>query len=499
MFVLRSGVLMCAVLLVTAAIAEERPAIVPAETHAYSMSSTSGWLPFPSEHAFLAGAVKVDITPQHWPVSVNGNTSDFLATEAHDPLHVRCIVLDDGERRVALATVDSCMIYRETFDAAKAIAQRQTGIPASHMLISATHTHTAPTACGLFQSEPDERYVALLVERIAEAIVKADAQRRPAQIGWAVGQDDTQVFNRRWLLREGEIATNIFGEAIDRVRTNPGYNNPTVSEPAGPVDPRVPIIAVRCAESGRPLGLYANYALHYVGNVPALSADYFGLFCLAMAERLEAPDDFVAMLSNGASGDINNFNLFERGRDRQRGEQAKIVADSVADAAHAAYQTIAWHDHVTLAAAVESIDLAVRKPTESQVAAAHAQLAAARRDDTGQLIALADIYARETVLMAAYPEYVNVNLQAMRIGEVGIAAIPCEVFVEIGLELTDRTPLAPTFTVGLANGYFGYLPTPRHHALGGYETWRARSSYLQVEASEKIARAMLTLLEKVTE
>jgi len=75
-----------------------------------------------------------------------------------------------------------------------------------------------------------------------------------------------------------------------------------------------------------------------------------------------------------------------------------------------------------------------------------------------------------------------------RVGELGVCAIPCEVFTEIGLELRKKSPLKHTFTIELANGYNGYLPTPRQHELGGYETWRARSSYLEVNASPRITR-----------
>jgi hypothetical protein len=108
-----------------------------------------------------------------------------------------------------------------------------------------------------------------------------------------------------------------------------------------------------------------------------------------------------------------------------------------------------------------------------------------------------EIYARETVLIDAYPPKVSLILQALRIGEIGIAAIPCEVFVEIGLEIKKQSPFATTFTTSLANGYNGYLPTPEHHRLGGYETWRARSSYLEVDASTRIVERLLGLLEQL--
>src|SRR4051794_5369095 len=110
---------------------------------------------------------------------------------------------------------------------------------------------------------------------------------------------------------------------------------------------------------------------------------------------------------------------------------------------------------------------------------------------------LPEIYARETVLLAKYPAKVKARLQAIRIGELGIVSSPCETFVETGLEIKKKSPLKPTFTIELANGYNGYLPTPEQHRAGGYETWRARSSYVEAEAAPKITATLLELLGQV--
>jgi hypothetical protein len=137
--------------------------------------------------------------------------------------------------------------------------------------------------------------------------------------------------------------------------------------------------------------------------------------------------------------------------------------------------------------------LGVRKPTADEVARAKEIVAQAKRPLTSQ----EEIYAGETLEVAEYPSDVPVLLQAMRLGDLTITAIPCEVFVEIGLELKQKSPLKPTFTVSLANGYNGYLPTPEQHALGGYETWRAKSSYLEVGASPRITAALLELIGRL--
>ena len=89
------------------------------------------------------------------------------------------------------------------------------------------------------------------------------------------------------------------------------------------------------------------------------------------------------------------------------------------------------------------------------------------------------------------------KLQAIRIGGLGIVSSPCETFVETGLAIKQASPLQPTFVIELANGYNGYLPTPEQHQLGGYETWRARSSYLEIDAATKIQSTLLSLLREV--
>ena len=98
----------------------------------------------------------------------------------------------------------------------------------------------------------------------------------------------------------------------------------------------------------------------------------------------------------------------------------------------------------------------------------------------------------------AGPEEVEIQLQALRIGDLGIAAIPFETFTETGLELKDRSPFQDTFTIELANGSFGYLPTPPQHRLGGYETWLG-TNYVEKEATTKIVAALLEMFQRQLE
>lgn len=444
---------------------------------------------------FCAGAYAQDITPTKFPISVNGGMSDRLATKVHDRLHARCLVLDDGTAKIALVVCDICMIPREVTDPAKRLAAKATGIPPERILISATHTHTAPTVSGVFQSEPDEAYQKFLAGKIAAGIAKAHGQLTPAKIGWGVGKEPDQIFNRRWKFKPGSaLAMDPFGKSTDKVRMNPGYLHPDLIEPAGPTDPDVSFLSVQ-SNAGKPIAFLANYSLHYVGGVPELSADYFAMFAERMKTLLDADKGFVGILSNGTSGDVNNVNYGKAGPGkRQQGEQARVVSEAVAIAAFDAYKKTKHHDWAPLKMAQKEIELGVRRPSEQELRTAMDRLDQMKGKP---LTKMPEIYARETVLMAKYSPKVKVILQAIRIGDLGIVANPCETFVEIGLEIKQKSPLKHTFTISLANGYNGYLPTPEHHALGGYETWRARSSYLEVNASRAIMVAWLELLKEV--
>lgn len=458
-----------------------------------------------AQPVFRAGAFAADISPTKFPVPVNGNMKGNFAQGVTDPLHARCLALDDGKHEIILCVVDACMIPRELCEKAKQIAAAKTGVPASQMLISATHTHTATTLAAVFQSDPDPEFIAAVPERIAQGLIQAHANLEPAEIGWGKGSDPHDVFNRRWLMMEGETYPNPFGITTDRALMNPGFQNPKVSKPTGSIDPDVFILVARGANDHRPIGLLANYSLHYVGGLPALSADYFAAFANEMATRLSTTDArytgkpaFVGIMSNGTSGNINNVNFGGKAPSkREPGEQIKKVAGSVASAAMQAYEQIKFRPYVTLDSAEEDIQLKVRKPTKEELDRARQLLETTPKDKDGMYAPRDAIYARETVLIDAFPDAVPVKLQAHRIGDLSIGAIPCEVFVEIGLDLKQRTPFGSHFTISLANGYNGYLPTAEHHALGGYETWRARSSYLEVPAAEKITEHVMALLTKL--
>jgi len=446
-----------------------------------------------SAKVFRAGAFAIDITPQELPVLINGGVSERTADRVVDPLHARCLVLDDGTTQIAIAVVDNCLIPRSLLDEAKEKASTATGIATERMLISATHTHSAPSVCACLGTDCDDRYARYLPGRIAEGIKAAYQNLAPARVGWAVGQDPKNVFCRRYLMKPGTALTNPFsGTQNDQAQMNPGYLNPNAVRRLGPVDPAVTILSLQ-TPNGQPVALLANYSTHYAGS-PAVSADYFGVFCEKIAQRIGADSadlPFVAMMSNGTSGDANCCDFDHARRDFDYFS----VAEDVSRAAYEAYRQIQYHDWVPLVTQQRLLELNVRMPGKDEVAKAEEYITTNLKDRKPR--SWTEVYARETVFLDRLPPTRELKLQAIRIGGIGITAMPCEVYGQTGLKIKQSSPLKPTMNISLANGCEGYIPPPEQFKLGGYTTWRARTSCLEVEAEAKISAAVLELLAKV--
>jgi neutral ceramidase len=447
---------------------------------------------------FRAGAAASNITP---PLGspVVGGWNDPPSTHVHDELHARALVLDDGSTRLAIVLCDNVGISRSVYDDAKRLIQEKTGIPPENMLMAATHTHSASNARGTrnITGGPLDEYQRFLSMRIRDAVVRAVNQLEPARIGWGVGYNDRQVFNRRWKMKTGvKELRNPFG-GLDLVRMNPPGNHADLIEPAGPTDPWIHFLSVQ-STAGRPLALLANYSLHYVGGVRGgeISADYFGVFAAQIKRLLNAESQdppFVGILSNGTSGDINNINFRPdpQAKRYKPYEKMRVVANEVAAEVFKVYQTVDHKDWVSLAAAQKEIMLGVRVPSGEDLKWVEQTM-----KDPPKFHQHEEVYARRVLNMKDWPREIPLILQSLRIGDVGIAAIPNEVFVEIGLEIRKRSPLKPTFTIELANGAYGYLPTAEQHKLGGYETWRG-TNVLELQAAPKIVTGIVELLQSV--
>ncbi|MDH7570449.1 MAG: hypothetical protein QHJ73_12785, partial [Armatimonadota bacterium] len=422
-----------------------------------------------------AGVSCLDITPP-LGIGLRGYFEERKATAIHDPLFVRAFALEQEGEGIAVAVCDLIGVARKYLDSAKARIAETTGLAPERVLIACTHTHTGPFT-------GDDPYTEFLVGRIADAVRLAWDRREAAEAGWGRGEESRVVFNRRYRMKDGTV------------QTNPGIGNPEVVAPAGPVDPEVGVLGLRRPTGGF-IGLLANYALHYVG-IPedryAISADYFGFFSRMVRGMLG--QDFVAALSNGASGDINNVDVMGNTRPKNdRYQHTERVAGLIAAEAVWAANGAEYRADVALGATMVEIPVKRRPdPTPEEIARANE---IQERVKAGRRVLMGERSFANRVLrrMENVPLVTHTWVQALRVGELALVGAPGEFFVELGLEIKRRSPFPQTMVLELANDSLGYICTRRAYEEGAYEP---NSSVFEPGIGEQVVEAAVELLQRL--
>lgn len=448
-----------------------------------------------NQNVFKAGAAQVKTTPP-LGTRINGDFITHYATYIHDDLFSKALVLQDAKTTVAIVVVDICIMPIEFIAGVKLLITKRTGIPPSHVMISSTHTHAAGSVADVHVGSLDPAYTAKLPGLIVESVVLALSRLQPAKVGFGAVSVPEHLLCRRYKMKDGYAPVNPVTGGVDRVKTNPfGYEN-MIDHSVAPTDPDLSYLAVK-GEDGSWISLMANYSLHYVGDWDngTISADYFGVFSTYLATRLQAQDGFVAMLSNGTSGDVNIWDFLDQERyPRDNFEKSKYIGEDLADKLWMNLDRISWQSEPELAVGFDDVAVAVTKPTAAELSVASQIVAVATyehlvMDSEG----LKQIYAREQILLNEFDAIKHCPVQAIKIGNGVIGALCGEFFSETGLYLKANKKSENYFTISMANGNMGYVPPAHEIALGGYETWRCRYSCL-VPGTEEIIRERLLQL-----
>jgi len=492
----------------------KQSAFTPAVFLIFAAANLQSSLVADDDRLLRAGAATSNITAPLGTLRV-GSFAPYPSVHVHDELHARCLVLDDGKTTLALVVCDLLGFHRSVSVEARRLIEESCGIPPDHVMISATHTHSAGTAMGTARYTNEQElddYQQFLARRIADGVRRAMNLLRPAEVAYGKADAGENIRSRRWYLREGKERLDHFGR-INRVWKTSAPND-NYTRPAGPVDPNVYFIALR-EPGGLPIAVYSAYSAHYAGDtgVGHISADYFGYYCEQLKRRLSSSEQdppFVAMMANSTSGDIGlNLDTFRHLQGPKGNYQrCRFLGDDLAEKVDNALSAVSWQSQAQLDACFREVVLAWRTIEPELIEWAKDIEARAPRLPEGNLpIAARWATSREFVAPLSYAgrvqqlakvtEPAKVPLQVVRIGDICIGTTPCETYTEIGREFQQRSPFEKTFMVELNHGYLGYLPTPRHLKLGGYSTWPGTNN-LEPQASEKIVDRLVEMAKKLT-
>ncbi len=400
-----------------------------------------------------AGATAIDITPPLGTFMGGYAARDHGAEGVHDPLHAKALALDDGETALMLITCDVISFNYGYVDPIRERVEDVTGIPASNVLVSNSHTHSGPLTYGVLGDDlADDEYLAVLAEKLVAVAQMAADERRPATVGFA--RRDVRVgYNRREMAHE---------EPLQGVPLR------------GPLAPWVDVMAVR-GDDGDLIAAWFCHAAHAVvlgGDNYLISADWPGA---AQAAVEAVYPDCVAMFAQGCCGDINAVRsrpgTFDEVNSRGRKVGGAVIS-AVEDAEPLA--------DVTVGATARTIDLPLQEPPpvdeiETEIAALREQQqqAEAAGEIVAEQVARWRIMRREEFVELARTDATDLTrplrATAARVGPGVIVGLPGEVLVEYALWIDRDSPFDHTIVPAYTNGMIGYIATASAIARGGYE------------------------------
>jgi hypothetical protein len=387
----------------------------------------------------------------------------------HDDLHAKTLVFDDGHDQIVLVACDLVELPRAAVENARQRIQKSFGIPPDHILITATHSHTGP------QMVPE--YVPKLGHWIADSVEMAEHDKQPVQLLEAVEEEPSLPHNRRYLMKDGKVATN------------PGFLNPNIVEPVGPIDPRLPVLTAETPQ-GRRIMTWVNYSMHQdtVGG-DWISADY-SYYLGRMLSTFEGPD-MTTIFTIGAAGDINHWNFHQPGP--QRGfDTAKRLGEVLGADVLKAYTHLSPVDSNHMRAMSSTLKLPFQDVSRDDVQKAEQILSVPPPPNVD--FTLDRVWATKVMkIHDSKKPNISAEVQVVTLGPLAFVGVPGELFVQLGMQIIKESPFPDTFILELANQDIGYIPTKEAFEQGGYEP---TSAVFVPGGGEKIVKEALALLNQ---
>lgn len=417
-----------------------------------------------------AGFSQVDITPPIGAIITGPMGPASTATD--DPLKARAMVVQSGNRKLAIVGIDIVKIRRDLSDKVIELVMQQTDITRDAVLICPSHNHSGPLipADG-DNAKANKAYIDTLPRLIADSIIQANKALQPARM--SIGRSIVLEghINRRLITKSDGLALNIWLKKLDDLK-----QTPQVLGSESVIDPELWLLRFNSMD-GKMLGSFVNFTchpcLHDRIKIHTWSADFPGIIADEMARKYGP--QAICVFSQGASGNI--MPPVSWAPDWK--QRAAVFANAAIDAAEKA---IPIEGPVAVDYARRDIDVP-RCDAESQRPETIKRLGWRPESFEG---------ARRTA--AAMPHLLNVPVSAARIGPFAIATNPGELFVEWGIAVKKRSPFPQTVLSELTNHWIGYEPTELAFQHEGYETL-AGVDFVSLEGIQKLVDTAVDLLQ----
>jgi len=407
-------------------------------------------------------------------------------SDVKDRLYARAVVFDNGETKVAMISVDGCVVDDGIRDEVVTRVKKYVDIKEDNILLGYTHSHTAiPPKEGFDDAdamECQEGYHTVLPKLLADCVTLASYRLEEATLSFGLGDVEGISFCRNYKMKNSTP------------RTNPGRLNPDIIEPVGETDNEFPVLFVK-NKDGKCLGALASFAVHPdCVDGTEYSGDYISELSACM--KKEYGQDFVTVYFIGTAGNINHFNVKTAGDapDHYRKMGRKLFGEA---AKLFAFAEPIESDAIVCKYAVLDIDR--RKIPESEIEAAKHTVAtvkkipgikiAADNTDKDQY----DLAMAERMLnfLESTPDVFKVPVQFIKLGDVEIYAFPSEIFSDFG-KLVKAAAGEKRMVITMCNATFGYVPSREMIYDTIYESLPG-SNLLDVEAGYMMSEKLIEM------
>ena len=410
-----------------------------------------------------------------------------------DDLEASALAINCDDKTAIIINVDNGGFQQNVIAKFLDAINKETSVDKDYIFISATHSHTAPTTFYPEFFDVDKKfiddYADFLSVKLAEISKVAIADLKPSKIGYAVGHaPDRIAYIRRYRMKDGTTCTC------------PPINDPNIDGPIGELDQRVNVI--RFARDDADDVVILNYGVHAdTVNGDMYCSDWCGWTRKTVEKALDGTKCMCVM---GAQGDVGSTNVHPIPSDMNDTEisfdnemkspgMARFVGRALAGVIMQVYDKVAFSDVDNILAIKDVLQakMNIPKKEDMPLARKYKELYEQGRSDlipyTGMELTTVVAEALRMCKMENDPEFKQLNVSGLRIGNVAFISLPGEPFTDIGVQIKDTEGFDLILPCAITNGYEGYFPMQSAFDEGGYE---ARTSpYAPTIAKDIVAKA----------
>lgn len=444
--------------------------------------------PAQSDSGIRAGAAKVEVTP---PLPAPYDLLQVAKEIAH-PLYARVVYLEDSNDRVVLVATDYEGILRSAHDTIRSAVAEAANVPLQCVVVGSNHSHNAAwlnldvedllTPHGLRQV--DKKYFRDAVARIAAAARQARERKQPATV-WAGSTILPELACNR---RIGYVKP----ADVERMNRKRRY-------PIGITDPTLGLVRVNRLD-GKAIATLSFYASHYVAAGPGqISSSYPGPAMACIEEELGG--GCVSLFFQGCAGNVvpppdmlgGSKESVEKAGGFFAGRALPILKLGMRRIDSGDFGFACRRVKLPLAplrehGSMDFIRSMFAKPALNAAASYRAltlpeleeefrkalklyQDCLRKPDDGGRYSSVLNLtaYGDRLTLARNLDRWSQYDLQGLRVGPLCLAFLPGEPFVELALEIRERSGSEFTFVSGYTDATPVYVPDETAFEEGGYE------------------------------